>query len=348
MTVSLFDPRTLAEIVRLMPPTRTFFRDTFFGNRKPFDTEKVDVDFYKGRRQLAPFVNVRIAGKVIEERGFKTLTYEPPHINPMKVTTADHILKRRMGEPLYGGQSPTQRAAAKVGEDFAEMDEMITRREEWMCAQTILTGKIPLKGEGVDYEIDFGFTNKETLSGTDLWSNEASDPIAYIEQASLKCQQEGYRTPNVCIMANDVATAFLNHPKVRALLDIQRIEYAILAPKELPENVRYIGTIPKLNLSFYEYNEWYLDDWTNPAEPAEKPLVPAGTLVLASSNARFSIYYGAVILVDESTKEFVTLEGTRVPDSWITKNPAQRFLRLTSRPLPVAHEVDSWFVAKVL
>jgi len=31
----------------------------------------------------------------------------------------------------------------------------------------------------------------------------------------------------------------------------------------------------------------------------------------------------------------------------VQKEPAVRFLTLNSRPLPVPHEVDSWFVATV-
>lgn len=101
-------------------------------------------------------------------------------------------------------------------------------------------------------------------------------------------------------------------------------------------------------MDIYTYNEWYLDDWTDPEKPEEKPLVPEGTLAMLSSSANYSMYYGAITLVDPHTETFRTVEGKYVPDSWVTRRPAKRTLQLSSAPLCVPHDVDSWFVAKVL
>ena len=109
-----------------------------------------------------------------------------------------------------------------------------------------------------------------------------------------------------------------------------------------------MGTIHGEGLDIYTYSEWFLDDWTDPAAPEQKPLVPDGTLALLSTAAEYSMYYGATTLIDKKTEEFFTVEGARVPDSWAERKPARRFLQLNSNPLPVPHEVDSWFVAKVL
>ena len=62
-------------------------------------------------------------------------------------------------------------------------------------------------------------------------------------------------------------------------------------------------------------------------------------------NAKATDYY---IQIDENTKEFRTVEGKYVPDTWVKRKPARRFLQLSSAPLSVPHGVDSWFVAKVL
>jgi hypothetical protein len=63
------------------------------------------------------------------------------------------------------------------------------------------------------------------------------------------------------------------------------------------------------------------------------------------------MYYGAVTLLDGrggKNETFITVEGARVPDTWTERKPARRFLQIQSNPLPVPHEVDSWFVATVL
>jgi len=350
---SPFEPRTMGEVVKRMPPVHTFFKTTFFKNVKTFVTRSVDVDFKKGNRALAPFVHPRIGGKTMPNSGFQTKTYTPPHIAPDKITTVDDLISRMAGENIYSGQTPAQRAIKKMAEDFAELNEMITRREEWMASQALILGKIPIIGEGFDNEaIDFGFTNKETISSAaQKWSAATADPIADLKRWRKQVQKTGFVNCNVCVMADNVASAFINNAKVKELLDIKAYDLAVIKPRELPNGVTYIGTINGMGLDIYTYTEWFLDDWTDPAKPEQKPLVPDNTVILLSTSATYSMYYGAVTILDGkggAAETFKTVEGARVPDTWTARKPARRFLQLNSQPLPVPHEVDSWFVAVVM
>ncbi len=347
--ISIYDPRTMGKLVQRMPPVRTFIKSTFFKHIKTFSTLSVDVDFKKGNRALAPFVNRRIGGKTVPNTGYKTNTYTPPYIAPDKITTVDDILTRAPGESLYDGLTPADRAVRKMADDFAELDEMITRREEWMCAQAIFTGKIPIIGESLNEEIDFGFTNKESVSKK--WNATGADPIADLKRWRKKVQETGFVNCDVCIMADDVVDVFLANEKVMKVCDTKAYDVASIKPRELPNGATYVGTISALGLDIYSYNEWYLDDWTTPGKPESKPLVPAGTVALLSTAANYSMYYGAITILSNKGAEqetFVTIEGARVPDTWAERKPARRFLQLNSSPLPVPHEVDSWFVATVL
>ena len=171
--VSIYEPRTIGAIVKRLPPVHTFLKSTFFKNVKTFTTKSVDVDFKKGTRAIAPFVHPRIGGKTMPNSGYQTKTYTPPIVAPDMITSVDDLLNRLAGEPLYGGKTPAERAVLKMAEDFTSLDEMITRREEWMAAQALYTGKIPIIGEGLNEEIDFGFTNKETISeAAKKWSSK--------------------------------------------------------------------------------------------------------------------------------------------------------------------------------
>ncbi len=346
----IFEPRTMQKLIERMPPTHTFLKSTFFKKVRTFSTEKVDVDFKKGNRALAPFVHRRIGGKTVPNTGYTTKTYTPPYVAPDKVTTIDDIIKRVAGESLYNGLTPAQRAIKKMSEDFTDLDEMITRREEWMCAQAIFTGAIPVVGEALNETIDFQFTNKETLTDAKKWNAKGGDPIADIKRWRKKVQENGFVNCNICLMSDDVADVLVNNEKVKALLDIKAYDLAVIKPKELPNGVTYIGTIQGLGLDLYTYSEWFLDDWTDPDTPENKPLVPVGTVALLSTSAAYSMYYGAVTIIDGSSgkETFKTVEAARVPATWYERKPARRFLQLNSNPLPVPHEVDSWFVAKVL
>ena len=318
---SIYTPRTMGKIVERMPPVHTFFRDTFFKNRQTFVTKSVDVDFRKGNRALAPFVHPKIGGRTIPNNGYQTKSYTPPMLAPNKVTTVDDLLERAAGENPYSGRTPAERAVEKLARDFRELDEMNVRREEWMAATALFTLK---------------------------WSADTSDPLADIERWHETVQKNGFINCNVCIMAKDVANAFVKHPKVKDVLDVRAYDLAVIKPRQLPNGVTYIGTIHKLGMDIYQYNEWFLDDWTDPAAPQDKPLVPDGALALLSTEADYSIYYGAITMIPEEGKGFATVEGDRVPQTWVERRPDRRFLQLNSRPLTVPHEVNSWFVAKGL
>lgn len=347
--VSIYEARTMGRLVAKLPPAHTFFRSTFFKNEETFPTKSVDVDFVKGSRKVAPFVHRVIGGKTVPNTGYETKTYTPPLVAPDKITTVDDLLNRQPGESIVSGRTPAERAVLKMSSDFAELRDMITRREELMCTQSIFTGTIPIIGEGLNEIIDFGFTNKETITtATKKWGNAASDPIGDLKRWHKTVQKNGFTNCDMCVMADDVATAFVNHEKVQKVLDVKNYNLAVIQPKQLPNGVTYVGTIHELGMDIYTYNEWYLDDWTNAEKAEEKPMVPDGTLALLSSNANYSMYYGAITLIDEATRNFRTIEGKYVPDTWVKRKPARRFLQLQSAPLSVPHDVDSWFVATVL
>lgn len=348
-SVSIYETRTMGRVVSKLPPVHTFFRSTFFRHEETFVTKDVDVDFVKGSRKVAPFVHRVIGGKTVPNTGYQTKTYTPPLVAPDKITTVDDLLKRQPGESIVSGRSPAERAVLKMSSDFTELRSMITRREELMCVQSIFMGAIPVIGEGLNEVIDFGFTNREEITtAAKKWTGKDSDPIADLKRWHKKVQQTGFTNCDMCIMSDDVAAVFVNHDKVKNLLDVRNYNLAVIQPRQLPNGVTYIGTIHELGLDIYTYNEWYLDDWTEPETPEEKPLVPEGELVLISSNANYSMYYGAITLINENTKEFFTVEGKYVPDTWVKRKPARRFLQLSSAPLSVPHDVDSWFVAKVI
>lgn len=348
--ISIYDPRTMGKLVERMPKVQTFIKSTFFRNVETFDTQKIDVDFKKGNRQLAPFVHKKIGGVTIDNEGYETNTYEPPLVAPNKITTVDDILKRTPGESLYGGKSPNQRAVEKMQRDFTELDEMITRREEWMCCQALFTGKIPIldkDGKELQAEIDFQFTNKVTLSGANTWNKKTGGKIKQLKEWRKQVQKTGFVNCNICIMGDEALEAFIMDEEVQKLLDVERYDLAVIKPRELPNGVTYIGTIQGEGMDIYSYNEWFLDNWTDKDKPENKPLVPTNAVALLSTEANYSMYYGGVGVVDESGKTIAVVEGSRIPEQWVERRPPRRFLQLNSAPLCVPHEVDSWYVATV-
>ena len=212
--VSIYDPRTMGRVVTKLPPVHTFFRSTFFRNEETFVTEKVDVDFVKGSRKVAPYVHPVIGGKTVPNEGYETKSYKPPLVAPDTITTVDNLLNRQPGESIVSGRTPAERAVLKMSSDFKKLRDMIARREELMCTQSIIGGRIPIIGEGLNEVIDFGFTNKEKITETTKkWSNPKSDKLADLEHWHKHVQQKGFTNCDMCIMADDVKHTFINDEK---------------------------------------------------------------------------------------------------------------------------------------
>ena len=345
--VNIYTPRYLAEVVRLAPPVHTFFRDKFFTNIKPFSTKRVDIDLVKGDRRMAAFVHPRVGGQVLKGNGYKTESYAPPLINPYDVTTADQLMDRLPGEDLYSGMTPAQRAAQQLTDEYNRLNDATTRREEWMAVQAIVNGQIPVVGEGVNENIDFGFTNKVALTGNNQWGKSAAKVLDNLDDWSDKVLTEGFANVDMAIMGKTALRAFLADENVLKALDNRRVEMGLISPRDLPNGVKYIGHLNKPNIDIYTYAEVYLDDWTDPAKPETKPLVPDNAVILIPSEPNFMLAYGACTYIEDSTQAWVTAQTSRLLRSYVEHHPDRRMIELQAHPLPIPDKVDSWLVATV-
>ncbi len=342
MTINIYDTRTMLAALEDIPPVNTFLLKTFFPGFKTFDTKHVDIDIVKGKRRLAPFVSPVLEGKVMEKRGYTTRTYTPPYVKPKFVSGAQELLDRAPGQVIYSGnQSNLERAASKLGEELAELDETITRREEWMAAQALFNGSVNVVGDGVNDVIDFGRAadHAVTLTGTALWTDSASKPLDKLREWRRKVIQDSGLAPDAAVFGADVIEAFLNHADVLDKLDNRRVDLGKIDPQVLPEGVTYYGYIKELALDIYGYDEWYIDDSGN-----EQPLVPADKVLLGSTRSRNAKLYGMIQDLDAGGNFAVS----RFPKSWVKKDPSLRFVMLQSAPLVALLQPDSTLVAKVV
>ncbi len=338
--MSIYSTRTMLQAINQAKPAYSFLKDTFFPNVKTVPTEKVEVDYKKGKRQMAPYVSPRIGGKTLTRQGFTTKTYKVPKVAPERLLTIDDISTRSAGENIYSTKSPDERAADLLVTDLDELEQSIIRREEWACREVLLDGKLVMKGEGVEEEIDYNFTNKVTLSGTDMWSDSANcKPINDLKENRRSIIKKTGKAPNVTIMSSDAADLFLESAQVKEYFDKKHILLGNIEPTIKNPAVTFIGKVNSLGLEVYSYDEWFIDD-----EEEEQPIIPEGTVLIASTGMN-KMLYGAVTQVEKGV--FTTYEASRVPKVWADEENEVQKVRLSSRPLPVPEDVDSWCVLKV-
>lgn len=343
-TIDIYSPRTMGNVVRSMPPLMTFLRDRYFTNHQHYMTERVDFDIVKGGRSMAPFVTYRGGAEIIDKRGYETKTFTTPLLAPASLTTAEEFLNRDPGEAVYSGVSPETRAVRRLSEELGILRESIDRREEWMCAMLLTTGKIPVVGHQINATIDVGFTQKG--SSKKMWSEDGADILGDMAEAQDQVYQNGYLYATDFLLGTDAAEYFVNNAKIQKLLDIKDYNIGRVAPKGLPKGVRYIGHISaaKLDADVFTYNEHYED----PTDGKLKPLIPKHKMLCLPSDLNAELAYGQHTYLNQRTQKWYTDNSGRTPDQWVEKNPDRKMVAMYSRPMPVPKEVNAWAVRDVL
>ena len=211
--------RETMDAIDQTPPVRGFFQKTFFPDEQTHVTEKVEFDVRKGKRIMAPFVSPRIGGKVITRQGWKTNQFTTPKIAPERVLTVDDITKRAIGENVYSRRTPAEREDELLAKDLTDLEESISRRKEWECRQILYEGKIDVQDEenGVDVQIDFGFTNIYVLGADELWTLATVDPLPLFRRIRKKIIKDTGRAPDMMIFSTDVIEDFTTNPNVMML-----------------------------------------------------------------------------------------------------------------------------------
>lgn len=329
---NVFDTRVMIRMLEQMYQPRTFFRDTFFQNRVNAESEYVDIDIRKGKRRIAPFVARKIGHTIVERLDFTTQSVKPELIAPMMITTAEDVVKRSAGESIYGAKSPNARMGEILGRDMRDMSDMITRAEEWMCSQVLYNGKIVMnvEGEGTR-EIDF--SDEWHFDKVDWEDVKRSSPNRDFRNWKRAVSKWSGLNPDVAIVgANALEWLYLSE-EWRDEQKFFQTNFANYEPKLMQDGITFVGYIPSIGLELYTYDEWSID----PSDNLEKPLADPDKIVIGCTQAYTSLIYG--MIYDVAIGSFA---APRVPKSFIRDEPSARFLKLSSAPVAVPHQIDAF------
>ena len=144
MDLDLTKTHTLLAAYEAIPKVPAFLKDRYFPTNAMtdvFNTDDVLVDYRDGSKKAAPFVVPTVGGKIIDRSAFTTDRYTPPLIAPQRTLSIDDLKKRGFGEAIFNNVAPADREALITLRDLRELDEMTTRREEIMAAETLINSK---------------------------------------------------------------------------------------------------------------------------------------------------------------------------------------------------------------
>ena len=334
-----YTTREMMEAYDQTPPVRSFLQKTFFPGEQTHVTEKVEFDVRKGKRIMAPFVSPRKGGKVISRQGWKTNQFSTPKIAPERPLTIDDISSRAIGENIYSQRTPEEREDELLAKDLTDLEDAIDRRKEWMCRQILFEGKVDVRDEeeGVDVQIDFGFTNIVVLGTDEQWTLATVNPLSLFRRLRKKIIKDTGRAPDIAIFSSDVIEDFIRNTFVIKAMDVLNMKNVVIEPRVVDPALTFYGRIAELDLDLYTYDEWFLND-----EGEDESIIPSGTVLLGHSTGEGQIEYGLVTQMED--KKFRSYEGKLVPKVWVDETSEVKKVRLTSRPLPRPFDVESWAV----
>lgn len=348
--LNLFDTYMLMAITEEIVPQQTFFRDRYFptGDDDIFAADKVLTEFMAGDRKMAAFVSSRAGDIPMDRMGYEIHEYQPAMIAPSRLLTLDELKKRGFGEALYANSTPAERAARLQLRDLTDMERRIVRREEWMCAQTMINNACTMqtyiddKTEGEKLYVKFfDGASDHTFTPAAKWTTWAimkSD----VNAMCRKLSKRGLRATDL-VMGTDVAEAVMGFSDLQKLLDKNSGIATGHIEEELSqyEGVVFMGVVNfggfKLNL--ISVDETYVDD-----AGTEQHYFPSTSAMVAAPNCGH-LMYGQITQIDYGSDTFTSHAGIRVPKFVLDQPNDMRKLRLASRPLAAPHNYCPYIYA---
>lgn len=342
--VDLFSTRTLLSALEYMKKPTTFLLDLFFTVEEPVDSDTIDIDIVRNGEKMATFVSPIVEGKVVKNEGFTTHSIKAPYLKEKMLLTPKDLMVREPGTTIYGPRDGLeQRKQRNLAKKLRIMLDRFTRREEWMASKGLTTGKVTVVGEGVpSREIDFDMkaTHLPVNLDTSRWSDTTnSDPIEDLKTWAQLIFEDSDRVPDKCVMGKTALNLFLNHPKVKEVLDNRRMVMGDVKPGLQENGAQKIADWFDPNLEIWTYSGKYID----PSDGVTKnALMPDKGALLGSSAARCERHYAKI--QDLEAGDAVV---RYFPKSWPVKDPSGQWIMVQSAPLPAPHEIDAFVYATV-
>jgi hypothetical protein len=334
---NLFKIRTLTGAVNMMQaPSRRVYNRLFQGKEYLEPTDRLAFDIITGSEALLANLKVVAPATVTSKTGRKTITMEAPRLAHKRMIHTAELNALR----AYGAQAQAEMMKDRIAREQMDMKNMIDRTlEYWACGA--LRGVIydaDLSTELVNYGL--AASHAPTLTGTNLWTNAASDPITRLRayQKLIEDDSGTNITGWLAFMGSSVMDALLSHTGV---LDLLKYTGGV----QIAEQGR-VGTLAGVELN--EYNGSFLDT----AGTRRRYIDTTHMLLIGLCDDLVDCPYAPVVDDDApGGVGNVNAGGAGVmyfSKSWKEEDPSGRWIKVEARPLPVLQRPGAVVYAKVV
>ena len=346
--VDPFATVALTEALRQIPMPLNMFTGRFFKQGKTHAALAVNIFEMLFELGMAPFSARGSKATPVSAPSENSKFYMPGHIRTILPYTGYNLFKASPANPgIYMTANLMQKMASDINDFLMQMKINVFNTVEWMCAQMMSTGKIPILGdtvkEGINYQMPAG--NKYTLGGATpphprmcnkLWASNGSHPLADLAGfGTYISQNSGTGYPDTWIFDSYAWDAFFYHSDVKEYFNKFNINMGIIQPN--PET-GYVATIMG--------RECYVNDRTVSDRKSpyySQPHLPAYTVILDNmKNNNKRIDYGAVDDIEavgayNAGAAFAQIDF--FSKSWVEKDPSAQMVLLETNPIPITKDI---------
>ena len=331
----LFKIRTLTTAINaLREPGRRIFQRHFKPKLNFQPSTRLAFDVISGSEGVLGNIKVDAPASIDDKTGRKTIILEAPRIaNKRFIRPADIQNMRR-----FGSQAGLELMKTRIAREMLDMRNKHDRTLEFWASRA-LRGKI-YDSDLSTVLVDYGFnaTHTPALTGTSLWSDTTnSNPITKIREWKRLIEDDaGHEiTSWVAWVGYNTMDALLNHSKILDLLK-NTIGNTLLG------NARIVNID---GVDIIEYNGSFKDS----SGTRQRFIDPKDFILIGEGGDVFDCPYAPI--VEEEAPGGVGQDGTGqlfFSKSWTEQDPAGRWIKAESRPLPVVCRPDAIVRATVL
>lgn len=334
---NLFKIRVLTTAVNEMKaPEMTVYNRLFRGKEHLEPSDRLAIEVISGSQKVLKNISIYAAATVTDKTGRRVITLTAPRLATKRhVATAELNALRAYGEQI-GVEMMQTRIARELQDMRNEHDRTL---EFWACnAMKGIIYDADMTTELVNYNM--ASTHTPALTGTDLWTNAASDPIKSLRGWKRLIEQDSNAsiTGWLAIIGYSAMDAILQNTAVLNLLKYEK-------GRKIAEE-EDVARLAKTEI--VEYTATFLDT----KGTRHSFIDPEYCMLIGLCDDIVDTPYAPVV-DDEAPNGVgnITAQGQGVvyfSKSWPEKDPSGRWIKVEGRPLPVLQRPGCVVYGKVV
>jgi Phage major capsid protein E len=241
---------------------------------------------------------------------------------------------------------------ANLEAEMTDQIDIVDRRLEWMAASALATGTVTIAGDGFPtVVVDFGRDPTLTVakSGGAQWTLAnvtagTASPTGDIEAWQRQILKKSGATVTDIIFTTSSWEGFIADPLLKGAIYYPKLGESgnIIDPgARIQRGAVFKGVWGQYSL--WIYNEWYVDSGTEGGQvDKEYPMLTDGTVVMSGPDMMGVRAFGQIL---DPAFNYEALPYA--PKTWVTEDPAQRYIMMQSSPIVIPSRVNASFAASV-